>query len=103
LRAALYEYDKLVKNGLDQKTFEETRDFLSKYVNILTQTKDAELGYALDSNITAFRISIEYMKTAGEIDAGGRKPGDKNASRVKQNARRDDYERRRRLARRNRQ
>ena len=27
LRAALYEYDKLVKNGLDQKTFEETRDF----------------------------------------------------------------------------
>ena len=49
LRAALYEYDKLVKNGLDQKTFEDTRNFLSKYVNILTQTKDAELGYALDS------------------------------------------------------
>lgn len=49
LRAALYEYDKLVKNGLDQQTFEDTRNFLSKYVNILTQTKDAELGYALDS------------------------------------------------------
>jgi len=48
-RAALYEYDKLVKNGLDQKTFEETRNFLTKYVNILTQTKDGELGYALDS------------------------------------------------------
>ena len=49
LRAALYEYDKLAKNGLDQQTFENTRNFLSKYVNILTQTKDAELGYALDS------------------------------------------------------
>ncbi|MBA3785986.1 MAG: insulinase family protein, partial [Acidobacteria bacterium] len=37
LRATLYEYDKLVKNGLDQQTFEETRGFLTKYVNILTQ------------------------------------------------------------------
>ena len=49
LRAAIYEYDKLVKNGLDEATFENTRGFLSKYVNILTQTKDAELGYALDA------------------------------------------------------
>ncbi len=64
LRAALYEYDKLVKNGLDQKTFEETRDFLTKYVNILTQTKDAELGYALDSKFYGIPNFNEYMKTA---------------------------------------
>lgn len=63
LRAALYEYDKLVKNGLDQKTFEETRDFLSKYTNILTQTKDAELGYALDSKYYAIPNFNEYMKS----------------------------------------
>ena len=63
LRAALYEYDKLVKNGLDQKTFEETRDFLTKYVNILTQTKDAELGYALDSKFYGIPNYNEYMKT----------------------------------------
>ncbi len=63
LRAALYEYDKLVKNGLDRKTFEETRDFLSKYVNILTQTKDAELGYALDSKFYGIPNFNEYMKT----------------------------------------
>ncbi|MGI8787087.1 MAG: M16 family metallopeptidase [Pyrinomonadaceae bacterium] len=63
LRAALYEYDKLIKNGLDQKTFEETRDFLSKYVNILTQTKDAELGYALDSRFYGIPNFNEYMKT----------------------------------------
>ena len=49
LRAALYEYDKLVKNGLSKEDFEGTRQFLTKYVNILTQTKDDELGYALDS------------------------------------------------------
>ncbi len=64
LRAALYEYDKLVKNGLDQQTFEETRDFLTKYVNILTQTKDAELGYALDSKFYGIPNYNEYMKTA---------------------------------------
>lgn len=64
LRAALYEYDKLVKNGLDQKTFEETRDFLIKYVNILTQTKDAELGYALDSRYYGIANYNLFMKTA---------------------------------------
>jgi zinc protease len=63
LRAALYEYDKLVKNGIDQKTFEETRDFLSKYVNILTQTKDDELGYALDSKYYGIANYNDYMKT----------------------------------------
>lgn len=62
LRAALYEYDKLVKNGLDQKTFEETRDFLMKYVNILTQTKDAELGYALDSRFYGIPNYNQFIK-----------------------------------------
>jgi zinc protease len=62
LRAALYEYDKLVKNGLDQKTFEESRNFLTKYVNILTQTKDAELGYALDSKFYGIGNYNQFMK-----------------------------------------
>ncbi len=62
LRAAIYEYDKLVKNGLDQQTFENTRNFLSKYVNILTQTKDAELGYALDSKFYGTGGYNETMK-----------------------------------------
>ena len=64
LRAALYEYDKLIKNGIDQKTFDETRAFLMKYVNILTQTKDAELGYALDSRYYGIDNYNQYMKTA---------------------------------------
>jgi zinc protease len=63
LRAALYEYDKLVKNGLDQQTFEETRNFLTKYVNILTQTKSDELGYALDSRFYSIPNYTDYMKT----------------------------------------
>ena len=49
LRAALYEYDKLVREGMSREAFEATREFLTKYANILTQTQDAQLGYALDS------------------------------------------------------
>lgn len=62
LRAALYEYDKLVKNGLSQEDFEGTKQFLSKYVNILTQTKDDELGYALDSKFYGTSDFNQYMK-----------------------------------------
>jgi zinc protease len=62
LRAALYEYDKLVKNGLTKEIFEDTRQFLTKYVNILTQTKDAELGYALDSLFYGTPEFNQFMK-----------------------------------------
>lgn len=62
LRAALYEYDKLVKNGLSKEDFEGTRQFLIKYVNILTQTKDDELGYALDSRYYGIPDFNQYMK-----------------------------------------
>lgn len=50
LRLALHEVEKLITNGLDAEEFEHTRRFLGKYTNLLLQTKDAELGYALDSD-----------------------------------------------------
>ncbi|MGH9903291.1 MAG: M16 family metallopeptidase, partial [Pyrinomonadaceae bacterium] len=40
LRAALYEYDKLVRDRMSKEAFEGTRAFLTKYTNILTQTQD---------------------------------------------------------------
>ena len=49
LRAALYEYDKLVRDGISKEAFETTREFLGKFANVLTQTQSARLGYALDS------------------------------------------------------
>ena len=49
LRAALYEYGKLVRNGISKMSLEVTREFLSKFSNVLTQTQSARLGYALDS------------------------------------------------------
>ena len=62
LRAALYEYDKLVRNGMSKETFETTREFLSKYVNVLTATQDAQLGYALDSRYYRIADFPTYMR-----------------------------------------
>ncbi|HKR60859.1 MAG TPA: pitrilysin family protein [Pyrinomonadaceae bacterium] len=62
LRAALYEYDKLVREGMSKEAFEATREFLIKYNNILTQTQDAQLGYALDSRYYNIPDYVSYMR-----------------------------------------
>jgi zinc protease len=62
LRAALYEYDKLVRDGMSKEAFEATREFLTKYNNILTQTQGAQLGYALDSRYYNIPEYVPYMR-----------------------------------------
>ncbi len=62
LRAAMYEYDKLVSQGMTRETFEATREFLTKYSNVLTQTQDAQLGYALDSRYYGIPDFNSYMR-----------------------------------------
>jgi zinc protease len=57
LRIALYELDKLIKNGLSQADFEQTREYLSKNVFVTTATQDQQIGSALDS---AFYGTPEY-------------------------------------------
>ena len=64
LRMALYQLDKLVKEGIPQDGFERTRDFLTKYVNVLMRTKSAELGYAIDSIWYAVPNYVEMVKNA---------------------------------------
>jgi zinc protease len=63
LRLALFELDKLAKNGMTQDSFDRTREFLSKFVNVLTKSKRAELGYAIDSNYYTINPYNEYLKT----------------------------------------
>jgi len=64
LRLALYELDRLVRLGLSQEEFERTRLFLTKYVNLLTRTKSAELGYAIDSLYYGIPDYNSYVKSA---------------------------------------
>ena len=62
LRAALYEYDKLIREGLSREAFESTREFLTKYVNVLTATQDGQLGYEMDSRYYHVPNFNTYMR-----------------------------------------
>ena len=59
LRLAFHEVDRFIKTGLKPAEFEQARNFVSKNVNLLTKTKRAELGYAIDS---AFYGIPEYNR-----------------------------------------
>jgi zinc protease len=49
LRMAMWELDKLIKNGMSERDFESTRDFLISYSKLYVQTPSEQLGYLLDS------------------------------------------------------
>lgn len=71
LRAALFELNKLVQDGIPPAEFERTRGFLSKFVNVLTKSKSAELGYAIDSVFYGIPNYNEYVKTGlAKLTAG---------------------------------
>ena len=63
IRVAMYELNKLIKEGMTQEDFEATRSFLLKYVNILTSTQNRQLGYAIDSRYYGID---EFTKYIGE-------------------------------------
>ena len=64
LRATLYEYEKLIRSGMSREAFEATRQFLTKYANVLTQTQSARLGYALDSRYYGLGDYTTYLRDA---------------------------------------
>jgi zinc protease len=64
LRLTLFELSKFVNEGLSQEAFERTRMFLTKYVNLLTKTKRAELGYAIDSRYYGMPDYNSYIKNS---------------------------------------
>ena len=64
LRLAMYELDKFVKEGLSEEQFERARMFLTKYVNHLTETRRAELGYRIDSAFYGIGDYNGYVKQA---------------------------------------
>ena len=47
---------------MSKETFESTREFLSKYANVLTSTQDEQLGYALDSRYYNIKDFPTYMR-----------------------------------------
>ncbi len=62
LRIAIYELDKLIREGMPKEDFERTRDYLMKNVYVMTATQNQQLGYALDSRWYAIGEFTAYMR-----------------------------------------
>ena len=60
VRAALYELEKFVEDGLTKKQFEETRKFLINYSKLWAQTLDRRLGYKMDSEF--YGMNEDYIE-----------------------------------------
>ena len=79
LRLAFFELEKLIKDGIPPEDFNRTKEFLTKYVNVLTKTKNAELGYAIDSLYYGIPDYNSYIKngiaklTVDQVNAAIRK------------------------------
>jgi len=79
LRLAFFELNKLIKDGISAEDFNRTKEFLGKYVNVLTKTKNAELGYAIDSLYYGIPDYNSYIKngiaklTVEQVNAAIRK------------------------------
>jgi len=62
LRIGLYELDRLVRGGMSKEDFEGTRQFLTKFANVLTKAQDDQLGYALDSRYYGIPTFSDYVR-----------------------------------------
>lgn len=59
LRQALYETDRLVRDGIPEQGFEDTRQFLMNYRLLWVQDADRRLGYAVDGALVGRDIIEE--------------------------------------------
>ena len=61
-RTAMFELDKLVKNGMSESDFETTRAYLSKFVSLLMDGQSRQLGYEVDSQYYQIDNFAEYVR-----------------------------------------
>ena len=61
LRAALWELDRLVENGMTKEEFEATRSFLLNYSKLWVQTQSRRLGYAIDGDFYGHRDLVSEL------------------------------------------
>lgn len=61
-RVALHELEKLRRDGLSQADFEATRNFLNKFVSLLSKTQSRQLGYALDGAYYGIEPFTDYVR-----------------------------------------
>jgi len=78
VRAALYHLDKLEREGIPEKDFEQTRKFLQTYNKLWSQNASRRLGYAIDATYYGKDVQSELERrlpsmTKAEVDAAVRR------------------------------
>ena len=64
LKAALHEVRRLMRDGMTKAEFGATREYLVKYSNLLVQSQDRRLGYAMDGGWYGVEADFaEFVKT----------------------------------------
>ncbi|MGI9203600.1 MAG: M16 family metallopeptidase [Woeseiaceae bacterium] len=67
-RAARFEIDRLLRDGITETEFEATREFLSKYASLMADGQSRNLGYALDSQYYEIDEFAAYVREGlGEL------------------------------------
>ncbi|MEP1742658.1 MAG: pitrilysin family protein [Kangiellaceae bacterium] len=62
-RTAVWEIEKMIKNGLNQEQFESTRNFLKNYVPQLVDSQGRILGYTIDSQFYGTDNFVDYVRS----------------------------------------
>jgi zinc protease len=78
IREAIYETDRLIREGIPAAGFEATRAFLLNYINLWAQDGSRRLGYAIDTEIYGKDIIAELKArlpkmTKDDVDRAMRK------------------------------
>lgn len=78
VRHALYETDKLIRQGIPKAGFEATRAFLLNYVNLWAQDTSRRLGYAIDAVVYGKDVIAELKErlpkmTKADVDRAVRR------------------------------
>ena len=61
-RTAMFELDKVIREGLSESDFETTRAYLSKFVSLLMDGQSRQLGYAADSQYYQIDNFASYVR-----------------------------------------
>jgi zinc protease len=61
-RAAVFELQKLIDEGMSEQDFKATRSFLSKFVSLLTDGQSRQLGYEIDSRYYGTGRFADYVR-----------------------------------------
>lgn len=62
LRIAMYELERLIKEGLTEKQFQDTKKFLYKNTALLANTLSTVLGYSLDAKAYGTDEFVSYVR-----------------------------------------